>query len=375
MCGLWEESKGVLHKSRQLQEKTAPNANTHDDVEFALFEARWRASLESSSLLDELKACVRANDASPSHRVVCGLLGLKIAAGENQIDVMEELYLTMGPLFESPKIATATRLEVEMIYHSTCGDMRRAEKATDQLLVAVDDEPDPRMRTRALLNVGVAYRLAGRGDDAEAVLLELLEYSVPHGLLGRASFALLALARVYLAAGDLPRAREAMQKLEALTGDEQDHHLAGDRNYMFARLALDEGNVQEAAERYLVLAAQTSPSKSVNRKSAVLALGIRIGIQQNASTEGLRRMVAEHEAAHLQNRSAGAQDFEAHALALGLRYCGELEKGLLLLAEYVTTYRREKWTLPQYLSDLLLELRGSYAVSPTLRKHSLSAVV
>jgi hypothetical protein len=86
-------------------------------------------------------------------------------------------------------------------------------------------------------------------------------------------------------------------------------------------------------------------------------------------------MVAELEAAHLQNRGSGCQDFEAHALALGLRYCGESEKSLRLLAEYATKYRREKWALPQQLSDLLRELRGSYAVSATHRTDSLSGVV
>jgi len=302
-------------------------------------------------------------------------LGLKIAASENQIDAMEELYLTMVPLLENPRIPAATRLEVDMIYHSTCGDVRRAERAADQLLVVGGNEPDPRMRARALLNVAHAYRVAGRVDDAEAVLLELIDYSVAHGHLNKASFAFLGLARVYLAAGDLPRTRAALQKLEALTGDEQDHLVTGDRLYMFTRLALDEGNIEEAAEKYAMLAAQTSVNDGVNWQAAALAVGIRIGIAQHASTEMLGRTVAQLEAAHLQNRGWGSVDFEAHALALGLRYCGELEKGRLLFADYVTMYRREKWALPQYLRDLLRELQDSYAVSVTHRMQPLSGIV
>jgi tetratricopeptide (TPR) repeat protein len=288
---------------------------------------------------------------------------------------MEELYLTMVPLLENPKIAATTRLEVEVIYHSTCGDVRRAERAADQLLAVVGDEPDPRMRARALLNVGTAYRLAGRMNDAETVLLELVGYSVVHGYLNRASFAFLALARVYLAAGDHPRARAALQKLEALTGGEQDHLLIGDRLYMFARLALDEGNVEEAAEKYAELSAQSGINESVNWQAAALALGIRIGIAQHASTEMLGRLVAALEVVHLQNRGWGSQDFEAHALALGLRYCGEPEKGRLLFADYASIYRREKWALPKYLRDLLRELEDSCAVSVTRRMEHLSGIV
>jgi DNA-binding SARP family transcriptional activator/tetratricopeptide (TPR) repeat protein len=375
MCGRWEESKGVLHKSRQLQAKSVPNANTHDDVEFALFEAQWRASLQRSSLLDDLKACAGSNDASVTHRLACGLLGLKIAVEENQLDAMEDLYLTIVSLTENSRIAPTTRLEAEMIYHSTCGDMGKAEEAADQLRRAVRDEPDLRIRARALLNVGIAYRHAGRAQDAEAVLLEHLDYTLAHGLLNRTSFGFLALARVYLAAGNLPRTRDTLQKLEALAGDDQDHHLAGDRLYMFARLALDEGNIEEAAERYAELAPRTSSSESTNRHAALLALGIQIGIQQYASIERLRRPVAELETAHLQNRSTGSQDFEAHALALGLRYCGEPERALLLLGEYVTAYRRDKGAIPKQLSDLLRELRGSFAISPTCGTDSLFVAV
>jgi len=69
MCGQWEQSREILRKSRQLQAKTAPNATTHDDVEVALFDARWRASLEDSALIDDLKAGAGSNEAPPSHRV------------------------------------------------------------------------------------------------------------------------------------------------------------------------------------------------------------------------------------------------------------------------------------------------------------------
>jgi DNA-binding SARP family transcriptional activator/tetratricopeptide (TPR) repeat protein len=375
LCGRWEQSKDVLRKARQLQITMAPNANTHDDVELALFESQWRASLQRTSLLDELRVCVRCKDASDSHRMGCGLLGLKIADGENRIEVVEDLYLMMRPLLENPAIAPATRLEIEMIYHSTCGDMGRAEEAADQLLRVARNEPDLRIRGRGLINVGEAYRLAGRNNDAEAVLLELLSFSVRLGHLSRSSFALLVLARVYLGAADLPRTHEVMQKLEALTRDEQDHHVTRDRNYMLARLALDEGNVEEAAEKYRILAALTSSSACINRQASVLALGIRIGIQQHASIEKLRLMLGKLEAAHIQNRSRGLQDFEAHALALGLCNCGELERGLLLLTDYMAIHRRDKFAVPKYLSDLLRELRGPYAVSATRRMEPLSGVV
>jgi len=375
ISGQWEHSKEILRKSRQLQAKTAPNTSTHDEVEYALNEASWRVSLENSALLDDLRACARSQDASVGHRVACALLGLKVATELNQIDAMQDLYTVIGPLLANSQIAPLTRFEVEMIYHSICGDIRTAEHATDRLLQATREERDALTLSRALGNIGVAYRLAGRQNDAEAIFLEVLDHSLEHGFVSRTTFATLSLVRLYLAAGDVQQARNAMNKLEAFSAVDQDLNCAADRLYLLARVALEEGRIEEASQRYAAVAAQSSPTQSVNRRAADLALGVRIGIRAKVPRETLRSMVAELETAHLRNRSSGWQDFEAHALALGLRHCEQSEKGLRLLVEYVTRYRREKWPLPQTLTALLQDLGDSYAVSATRRTEPLSGVV
>jgi tetratricopeptide (TPR) repeat protein len=374
LMGQWEESKDVLRAARQLQLKTAPDASTHDDVEVALFEARWRAGLEESTLLADLKACAANSDASPSHRVVCGLLGLKVATDQNELGTMTEIYDTVSPLLVHSEIARTVRLEFDVVYHSICGEIGRAEQAADQLRSVVRDEQDPRVLSGALCNIGVSYRLAGRVADAETVFLELLDQSLKNGLTIRTTFALFALVRVYLSTGDIVRARGAMQRFEALSENGQDRHRSADRLYFLVRLALEEGKIEEASERYAAVAAYPSPLKEVNWRSAVVALGVRIRMEQGASIPTIRAMVAELEAAHLQNRGSGWQDYEAQALACGLRYCGEVQKSLQLLSEYVADFRRERGALPQALKELWEELRAGYAVSATRRIEPLSGV-
>jgi hypothetical protein len=165
-----------------------------------------------------------------------------------------------------------------------------------------------------------------------------------------------------------------MEKLESLTGTEEDSYGSNGRRFYLARLALEEANLEEASKRYSEVAAESYRPTSVNWKAGVLALGVRIAIQQKVAVEVVRPIVAELEAAHLQNRRSGGEDFEAHALALGLRYCGESEEAFRLLSEYAAMHRRERWALPQQLSDLLRELAGSYAVSATRRMEPLSGV-
>jgi DNA-binding SARP family transcriptional activator/tetratricopeptide (TPR) repeat protein len=374
VCGLWDQSKDVLHKARHLQAKTAPNATTHDDVELALFETRWRASVEHIALLDDLKACVKSDEASVSHRITCGLLAIKIASEQSQIDALRSLYLMIVPFLNDPGISPAIRLEVEMVYHSSCGDMQEAERGADQLRKIACEDRDPRTRSGALCNVGAVYRRAGRTDDATALFLEALELSIKHGLVGRTSFAIFALVRIYIANGEILRARAALQKLEGLAEVDQSVHRTADRLYFLARLALEEGNLKEAAERYSALIAK-SYFPGAQWRAAVLALGVRIAIRQEASVNIVRAMVSELEAVHLHSRGMGSQDFEAHALALGVRYCGEPEESVRLLTEYTTEHRLEKWALPHPIVELLRELQPTGAVLTVCETESLSGVV
>ena len=374
MNGQWDQSKEILRTARQLQKKTAPDASAHDVVEFALFEARWRVSLENGALLDDLRMCTHSGDASVGHRVGCGLLGLKVATELNRLDVIEDLFVTMRPLLEDPQVGLVVRLEVEMIYHSMCGKASEAAIAADHLLEVVRNERNHVVRSRALGNVGIVFRLAGRKEEAEAIFIEVFEHAKIHGLVSRMSFAALSLCRLYLAAGQVARAKEAMQRVEHFAEGDQDLHRAADRLYFLARLAFEDGDLERAWERYLTLAHAAS-NQSVNRRAAVLAVGIRVAIQRGTPKHTVHLMVTELEAAHVENRASGWQDFETLALGLGLRYCGRIPRARIMLGEYLSTYRKERGAPPESLINLLKELRAPYAVSTTRRIEPLSGVL
>lgn len=354
-CGRWDDSKGVLSKARQLQAKTAPHASTHDELELALFESRWRQSPEDLDLLDDLKACAECDEASLSHQVACGLLGLKAATDRLQIDAMRELYRRLSPLLVNPMTPPAMRFEIEMIFHSTCGDIGKAEEAADRLVELAREERDALSRMRALCNVGVAYRYAERLDDAEMALHEMLDIAMSYGLLTKTAFAYTGLIRIHLGRGNIAQARSAMQRLEALTEADQDRHHSSDRQLLQLRLAFEEGNIEDAWERYTVLAPCGDLGQNLNWRAAILALGVRIALQRNASIEVLLPILTDLEVVHMQNRHLGLQDFEAHALAFGFRYCGKVEKSARLLVEYAA-HRRERSPLPQPIRELMCEL-------------------
>jgi tetratricopeptide (TPR) repeat protein len=336
-----------------MRATTSPNASRHDEVEFALFDATWRASLESSVLLKDLLGCANSKEASAGHRVTCGLLALKVASHLNELETMRDVYRTIVPLVDSLKANSSVRPEIDMVFHSACGDIGKLIFATKEFLDAIRSETNPLTFSRGVVNAATAYRLAGEKAEAETLLREGLDHALAHGLSSRAIFACYSLVRLYLAAGDTGRAREALDRSELLADFGEDIHLISDRNYLQARVALEEGNIEAASSHYALTLAETNPDQSVNRRSSVRALGIMVGISKGLPIDFLKPLVDDLESMHIINRASGWQDFEAQALLAGLRACGEPEKGLRLLTEYATTYRRERWPLPAGLNKLL----------------------
>jgi DNA-binding SARP family transcriptional activator/tetratricopeptide (TPR) repeat protein len=353
MHGDWEKSKEVLQRFRQMRATTAPNENRHDEAEFALFDATWRASLENSALLNDLLECTNSREASAGHRVACGLLALKVASHLNEIRVIEEVYQTLAPLADSLHDSSRVRAEIDMIFHSICGDIGKLSAIAKAFLDAVRGETNPLTFSRAMGNAATAYRLAGEKEEAETLFRKGLDHALAHGLSSRATFACYSLVRLYLAAGDTARAREALDRSEQLTDLGEDIHLIRDRNYLRARVTLEEGNIEAASSHCAVTQAETNPNQSINRRTSVLALGIMVGISKGLSVDGLRPLVRDLESMHMLNRASGWQDFEALALFSGLRACGEGEKGHRLLAEYATIHRRERGPLPRRINEML----------------------
>jgi ATP/maltotriose-dependent transcriptional regulator MalT len=265
---------------------------------------------------------------------------------------MEEVYQTIIPLVDSLAGNSCIGPEIDMVFHSACGDIGKLIAATRAFVDALRNETNLLIFSRGVLNAATAFRLAGEKEEAEALLREALDHALAHGLSSRAMSACYSLIRLYLGAGEIEQARKALDRSEGLADFGEDIHLISDRNYLQARVALEEGNVQAASTYYALTLAETNPSQSVNRRSSVAALGIMVGISTGTPIHALSLLVADLESMHIENRASGWQDVEMQALFAGLSACGETEKAHRLLNDYLTTYRRERWPLPRRLSEL-----------------------
>ncbi len=354
MDSRWTQSKDILIRCRRLKQNITPEANQHDELEIRLFDATWRGSLEHVALLPEVLACVEAEEASAAHRVACGLIALKIGSDVGGSELMKKVYRTIEPLFENDAVAPSVRFEAEMVFHAICGDGDRALLSMKEFLRVARAEKHPLTFSRALVNAAQVCRLAGNPKEAAALLNEVLEYSLIHGLHNRAAAARVLLVRFFLAAGDIEKARRVMSEPERLPAGEDVHYNA-EAVFLAARLALDEGNVNEAAKLYEIVRSSLTPQHTATRQTAVLALGVRIGIGLGLPVETLRDTVEQLRASHYVSRTAGLQDFEAGSLYLGLRAIGRQQEGKSLLRQYAEIHRREKWPVPREIADCLTE--------------------
>jgi tetratricopeptide (TPR) repeat protein len=371
MNGQWEQSRELLLRCMDLRRRIAPHASAHDELELRLFDASWRASLDNTGLLQDLLNCVLSTEADPAHRVRCGLLGLKVGHNLGAIELMRRLYQNIEPLLRTADVDRLTRFEIQLVFHCSCGDPERALDGLGSFLEFIRAAKNPFIAARALGNAAFACRMAGRWEEALGLLSEVFQHSLDHGLLDRASSACFALVRLFLAARQVDRAREALDRGESLRRCDEDIHTTADQQYLAAKVAFEEGDLKQATVLYKVVQESLTDQHSINRRAATLELGIRINIESAGSRATLEGLVRELHAAHLVTRATGWQDDEAYALYLGYCALGQKSCGKRMLAEYVGTHRRERFRVPLEIASAI----NGRAIQPESQNHIVSGTL
>jgi len=364
MAGQWKRSKEVLAVCRQIRKSATASNDQHDAFEIMLFDASYRTSLDVLALLPELTVCIECEDASPQHRIEAAVIALKIATDVDPF-VLDAIYCHVEPLFAAASNDPA-RLEAEMVYHSIRGDGSRGIAAARALVEVARESKDPIRLARALGNAANSYRINGSVRDAETCLNEALDLSLKHHLMERAVIAMQQLVKLRLAVGEVSLARSILEQSKALPSASENLVTSVEQRMLEVRVALNEGNPSRAAKEF-PLVPEVSVTCTPSRRGAYLALKARILVAEAASPDTLRGVVTELEKAHTQLWSMGCQDSEAESLFLGLNALGARPRAMDLLREYLSKYRRERRTPPEFLSKLLYG-RGERTSAPEPRE-------
>ena len=351
LAGKWEESKRTLRNAIQLFAADCPENSKHNDYELLLLEVRHRSALDFTTLLAELVLCVGSPDGSPSHRVRAAVIAMKVAADFGRVDSLDAIYGQILPLLHDDRVSERARLELEIIYRTDRGDGRAPVEELERFANITRKDDGEFAYSRALLTAATACRRTGQYTEGLDFASKALEHAVLNKFHSNQLEAILASALLHVAAGAFEECEQVLRNVASNSVPAENSRLRNELHCVAARVALELGKLPAAVNAFDSIE-RGSPTFSLARKGYYLALEIRIRIAQGI-TESIAPLVAELEETHETMSVVGAQDFEAHALCLGLAATGQAARGVQLLGDYVQTRRKAGWPLPRFIRSIL----------------------
>jgi len=349
--GLWDRSKDVLRRCIKLSSGAGDN-ETHHEFEIQLLMARFRSDLDFVALLADLLPYVGNHKLSPQHRVTAGVVALKAASDVGPTNVIDTIYHEIKPFLQLSTVDKASRLEAEIIYRT----MRTNEDLDIELLERFTQTArslhGEMAYAQALLAASSACRISARDDDAIRFSALALNHAIEHKMRARIPLIKLTEVRLHVSAENWPAARAAVSGLDGYPIPSDDRNTRAEWDFYAARVALHDGDLSRAEELIERLGG-VPQSFSPNRRSACLAIRLRLYLECGDRLHLIPAIVRDLDATHTINRNIGNQDYEAFALFLGFSELGESEIGWCKLLSYVHTYRMTRRPLSPEIREVL----------------------
>jgi len=357
----WGRSTEVLLTCQEYHRLLHKESSQHTDFELRFFDASSRTTLDYKVLLERISPCVHSGALPANHRVSAAAIALKLASNLVSPAILDELYFAVEPLLAAPEVDQMARMEVEMVYHSVCGDPATAIEAADRLADAARSQSDPVVCARALLNCAHAYRLNNNVDKARVKLSAALTYCIEQKLESHLRDVYISIVSLDLFCGEVAQARVALAKAETFPLPRSDVRWINDLVFERVRMFLAEGNIEQAA----VAVQQLSPlgARNSNQATAMAAARVAVLVAQRSDKQILRLAVEELSTHYEKTRRGGLQDYETATLLRGLIELGAHLRATELLDSYLTEHRRESGALSHDLTLLADNLKRNQRAS------------
>jgi DNA-binding SARP family transcriptional activator/tetratricopeptide (TPR) repeat protein len=341
------ETAGIV---RTLQSRNASQPAAHDDVELMDLRAQWQ-TLNWDIVLGKALQCLYAQDASPPHRAEAGVMCLMLLGFKGDESLAKEAYETIESLVEDDNVQKSTALQAQMVYHTNFGDLQKGVASAHKLVDEQKGQADVADLFRAHCNAAVACRVAGLFNDAERHFTTALQIASDHNLKGAEQRAIPLAANMALEIGDVSRAQELYDRLCRTPVDPTNKFSVLERQALGARLALSNGDGNEARRRFLLSFDEACNDPFHHRRTYNLALHVatQLATLPQPSPEAVAKLAQSFE----QSKRGLHQAFSAFVLATALIKCGDIERAKRLLRDYEKRHRREPWPPPVHLFEMI----------------------
>jgi DNA-binding SARP family transcriptional activator/predicted XRE-type DNA-binding protein len=343
----WPAVITAIARLRALQHSDSAMEH-HDEFEILEFEARRRTEIGTAPLFSRTLNCTYNAELPASHRVKAACDALKLATLLPDLKALQRAYFAVRPLLDDGSVDFRSRLQVEVVYNTMCGDLRRAVGLAKERVSAERREGTPLMVANAFSDLTFVLRRTGPYEEIDTTLREAYEFTLQHKLFA-ASRDFAERTAAFLFETDREGVETWMQRAVKSYGDTSAVPLTFATQCCFARIALTQNRLSDA--EWIVDHEFDWESLRHRRGwlAAALALRIKTRVARQASVSEVTLTVEELRQLYSTIATLGCQDFEIAGLCAGLIYIGDQANAAKYLVDYLCNARRD---LTPHLGEL-----------------------
>jgi DNA-binding SARP family transcriptional activator len=329
----------VLEERAALSDRVGDDASARLSLAADVTEARYLSFDDTSKLLPELRALLRAPSLDEERRL--RIARVLVVTADNMLSaVLAREALDAVPNNPSTTNAISLGLQVRSIYHAVFGDRRVAIELADLLLAVADTQELSHSLVAAFLTATLAIRVVDDRRVDIACLPKLYERCVSAGMLGAAIRIAGRLGSMFHEDGDLSEAKQWCARTMELVARTAAQRVSTDYLTLRIDLALAEGDFVLARQLIAEAPTQFPMYGSPKWKNAYNAYRIRVEQFEGrcaTSRERLQELLDWHQVA----KCFGRHDDHMEVLWSALNEAGRSAEASSMLREYVTRSRRE----------------------------------
>ena len=230
--------------------------------------------------------------------------------------------------------------ELDVLFHTIFGDGQLARTAAERLLGVTRTMNNLSERIRLQLIAAFALRVHGDGATARQAYLEIHALSIKEQLPSKGSFAAWRLSSVALDEGDIAEAKYWANEYERMAPTDREPLAAMIVHVHRARLALIEGDSELAQHHHEIAQATMTADAHLKRYAHAVAISLAIA-RLRKDVKGVETIIDNAIDTFARIRTNITQDFFASELVLALGFLDRHGEARTLIAEYLSTHRRE----------------------------------
>lgn len=362
---------GLLTAIRRLRalEESRGKTTHHDDIEVLEFETLRTTERDLQAISARTDMCVFDRSVPPPHRVKVAVAAVKIASALADMGKIERIYREIEPLLTQPSVDTSARLQIQVIYHTMCGNLLGGLAFARQRVAYERAQGLTLPLLNAMTDLAFVLRRTGPQEEQLSILREAYELGIEHNHYFMARDCAQKIGSLMLENEQLLDSREWVERALEKGAFANEIHGSFSFNADSARTALCENRLEDARR----LLDQGFDWEWLRERPMWLAvavgLRIRLSIIEKANASVVAADVESLRALYESIARLGRQDYEIGALVLGLLYVGEHHQAKRYLEDYVRV-RRDITQLPSEIVSIADELRINPAQktsSPTSR--------